>query len=952
MKNFVSITGIREHNFKNENVTIPHHKHTVLVGVSGSGKSTLAYDVIYAAGQRRLLDCLSDQVKRYTKQMRQPDIDHIDGLVPVVSIKKQRAPINPRSTVGTITEMSAYMRTLFSVLGRCSCPECEAVHETIRLNELIHRLETRGQNKKYEVSFEVYLKLDLELQTQLETFKSNGFRWVIVEGMRQNLRDWVSITDRSKPIRVVVGTVTAEEVLSKRSINILKNAVSKTDGRIVIEPMEDLVDTELEAFYETYSCPVHYGFWVDVIPNTFSFNDLRSSCQDCMGSGIKRVTHPDLVIQNPHKPINKGAFYSYAYNITKPYAYMELYSLAKHYGFSWESPYSALSQEVKDILLYGIGSETFTLLRPEGYTKALPNYRGKEGEQIGFGGILTWIEQEYKKRLEQPLTQAEEEYFQKCLTDIECPTCKGSRIKPSRNQVRLLDKTFFEVGEMELNGLQQYISQIHIPDTKKDLVTAVLNELKARIAWLIQIGLGYLNFNRRTDSLSGGEYQRLRLAGQLSSDLMGLMYVIDEPLDGLHGYDNQKVIAIIDLLQKNGNTIITIEHDLDLIKAADHVIEIGPGSGKYGGRVIAEGTPKEIFEMESSILRTAIKAIHKTPQVKLIASQEKIVLTGVTENNLKNVDVTIPLKNMVCFTGISGSGKSSLAIEVLYKALKSKIETARIIPGQYEQISGYESIKRVYCLSQRDLSKSKTSTPVTYMKLMDPIRELFAKCPEAEALELNHIGYYSYNDKGGCPTCKGKGYTESYVHYFGDLKACCPQCNGKRYTDEVLEIKYNGKNISEVLAMDVDSAYDFFSQIPSIEIKLGYMRDLGLDYMSLGQPINTVSSGEAQRLRLAKELSRNRSKKGILYILDEPTAGLHLKDVDKVIKVLREIVGKGNSVIIIEHNPNVIIQSDYIIDMGPDAGESGGQVIYQGDVEGLLATADSKTAQYLKTFLK
>lgn len=950
MKNYVTVTGIREHNFKNQNVKIPHNKHTVLVGVSGSGKSTLAYDVIYAAGQKRLFDCLADQVKKYTKQMSQPDIDHIDGLVPVVSFKKQRAPINPRSTIGTITEISSYMRSLFSVLGKCHCSQCESVYDTVSLNELIHLFEERGNDKRFEVSFLYNLKVDIDIEEQMESLKRMGYRWIEVSGSRQSLRDWIDIKIDSKPLKVIVGTLIAENTLSKRSINILKDAVNKSDGCIFVTPKDKLDEVELEQIYGMYSCIEHNEFLVDVTPNFFSFNDLNSCCQDCMGSGIKRVTHPDLVIQNGSKPLSKGPFYNYGYNMTRPYWYMVMYSLSRHYGFSFDTPYNDLSQFEKDIILYGTGSETFELLRPEGFTKKLPSYTAREGERISFEGILTRIENEYKKRLEQSLTPAQEAYFRKCLTDTECPTCKGSRLKNSRSMVLLSDKSFFETGEMELRRLKVYLNKINISDSKKELVTSVLHELVARVDWLIKIGLGYLNYNRRTDSMSGGEYQRLRLAGQLSSELMGLMYIIDEPLDGLHGYDNEKVIEIVNMLKENGNTIISIEHDIDLIKEADYLVELGPGSGKYGGQIIAQGTPKEVFSDKDSFLRMAIEDIKKTDMVAYRESKDKIQVTGATENNLKNVEVRIPLNNMVCFTGISGSGKSSLAIEVLYKAIKAKMNGSRIVPGKYETITGYNNLKKVYCLSQKDLSKSKTSTPVTYMKILDPIRKLFAECVDAEELGLNDISYYSYNGKGGCPSCKGKGYIESHIHYFGDLKSGCQQCEGKRYTDNVLEVRYQGKNIAQVLDMDVEEAYQFFCGIPNIEMKLEYMKELGLGYMSLGQPINTVSNGEAQRLRLAKELSRNKSKKGILYILDEPTAGLHLNDVDKVINVLKQIVEKGNSVIVIEHNPKVIIQSDFIVDMGPEAGENGGEIIYSGHVDGLLQIGSSKTAQYLKNF--
>lgn len=950
MKKAINILGIREHNFNNQNVSIPHNKHTVLVGVSGSGKSTLAYDVIYAAGQKRLLDCLSDQVKRYAKQVKQPDIDYIDGLTPVISFKQHKPNINPRSTVGTMTDISSYIRTLFSINGVSKCFYCNKSYSISQLHYVVKELESLPEETIVEVQFPYYLCKERNYDDQLSELKEKGYRWIYVGDDRKSLRDWINIDEEQTFILVVAGSLSTSKELTKSSINLLQNAVKNGDGFIKLSVPNLSNCKEYKELCNENSCLTHQMFTVDIKPSFFSFNDFSSCCSDCKGSGIKKIAHPITLVQNENKSLREGPFFRQVYNNKQPYWFMMMYSMCEYFDFSFDEPFKNLPDSVKNLIFYGCGNERFPLIRPEGYDKELPHYTAKVGEKVGFEGLIPRINAEYRKRLNQQLTSAQEEFFKKFMIDTVCPVCNGSRLKPSREYVTLEGVTYDELGNMEFSELLIFLDHIKIVSEKEKSLRPVINELKLRLSWLVDIGLGYLSYNRRIDTLSGGEYQRLRLAGQLCSGLMGLTYIIDEPLDGLHGSDNEKIIRILNRLKEQGNTIITIEHDLDIIKCADYIIEVGPGPGKFGGYIIAKGTPEEIITNNSSVLRNVMQNSKlQLKELRFITSQS-IKVYGAKANNLKNIDVEIPLNQVVCVTGVSGSGKSTLAIEILYKLFMSKLHDARIIPGSYDSVEGMTFIEDIYCIDQSALNRTKSSIPATYIGVFDAIRDVFAKCENAVKLNVIDPAYFSFNSKGGCPSCKGKGYLDKHVHYFGDLQMLCPLCEGNRYINDVLEVTYKGKNIAQVLQMDIESACTFFEEHSYIHNKLNYMLDLGLGYMSLGQPVNTVSNGEAQRLRLAKELSRNKRKKNLLYILDEPTAGLHAKDVKKILNVIRDIVDKGNTVVVIEHNPEVIINSDYVIDMGPGAGKEGGRIVFTGTPSELLQFNASKTSDYLKRY--
>lgn len=952
MKDCIRINGAREHNLKNITVEIPHGKHTVIVGVSGSGKSTLAYNVVYAAGHKRLLDCLSEQTRRFTSQLKQPDVDYIEGLTPVVSIKQYTPRINPRATIGTHSEISTYLRYLYTIIGEANCPFCYKNYPVRPFHYLVRELEKLPESTTIEVQFPVYKNTRIKYDDFFYDLRKKGYKKVEIDGKRKDLHDWISIEKDPASIMVVADKIQIQKELSRSDIHILQNALRQGDGfiRIVIPDMNERKNCEW--FFKKHGCRKHGMLTADIMPSFFSFNDLNSCCEECCGTGIRKVAHSSTLVQNKRKSLKQGPFYSQVMDIKQPFHYMRMYSLARHYGFSFEVPFEDLPDYAKDIIFYGTKGETFPLLRPEGYDKEMPGYTPRVGEYVEFEGLVTWINRYYLNRERIELSESEEAFFDKFMVDEICPSCQGTRLKPQRKYITIKNYDYYSLGNMELNDLRTFIEEIKIPQDKADALLPVIYEIKARLNSLIKIGLGYLCLNRRADSLSGGEYQRVRLAGQIGSALMGMSYIIDEPSVGLHGTDNGKIIALLEQLRDQGNTVITIEHDLDIIEKADYIIEMGPGAGNNGGEIIACGTVDEIRENDKSVIAPYLRAKGKNLHPKISADKpDYIKIIGAQANNLKNIDVAIPLGRLVCFTGVSGSGKSSLIIEILYKAFISRLHDPRVIPGKHLRIEGMEKIKDVYCIDKSPIGKSKTSIPTTYVGVFDAIRKIFSECESAKRHGLNDVSYFSFNSKGACPSCKGIGYIDTHIHYLGDLQTICPVCNGERYTKEVLEVMYNGRNIAQVLGLTIETALSFFEDNTYIYNKLKYMYDLGLGYLTLGQQISTVSGGEAQRLRLAKEISKMRGKKNMLYIMDEPATGLHSQDINKLLAAIRTIIDKGNSMIIIEHNPDIVINADYIIDMGPGAGKNGGEVVAEGNLQEIIECAKSKTGQYLKSYM-
>lgn len=949
MENAIKLTRVNENNLKNIDVEIPYHKHTVIVGVSGSGKSTLAYDVIYATAQRKLLDCMSDQEKRFSIKMKKPKVESIEGLSTVISLKQVKPNNNPRSTIGTYTSIGSHVRNLMAIHGQCGCLYCDNQYKQSNLYTLVKDMEDLDSHTIVEVAYPYFFDKRINRQQQLEKIRQKGNRYIYVNGERRNLRDFIEIDDETEFIMVVEGKFQAAAKLNKSAVNCLKSASMWGNHYLAIYLKGENADS-IQKFYQKHGCLEHHLLTVTLEESSFSYNNMSCACPECQGSGIQKVVHPSKVIKNAAKTLRQGPFFKEVYSMSHPYSYMALYSLSVHYGFSFDEPYETLSEEAKNLIMYGSRGEKFLLRRPEGYDKVLPNYLAKEGELVSFTGVLTRIHDLYREMMRDKTTPspAQENFFRTYMHEITCPECNGTRLRKIMNYITLGGKNYAELGKMEFSDLLIFIKQL----SGNELSQPIMDALKERLILMNEIGLNYLSFERRIDSLSGGEYQRLRIANQVGSGLVGLTYIIDEPTDGLHGADNQKVIAIIKRLLDKGNTVITIEHDYDVIRAADYIIEMGPGAGVHGGEVIAQGTLEEIQNNPNSIIG---KCLSWKPKFDLNGSPfsfaESIRLLGVKVNNVKNVNVEIPLQGITCFTGVSGSGKSSVVYEVLYKALYSKLKDMRVVPGEHSGIEGIDKIKNIICIDQSLLNGKNTSIPATYLNIFDQIRDLFAKSVEEDHEMRDNRSYFSFNSKGACPACKGKGYIENYIQYFGETRIICSECNGQQYIEDVLRVKYCGKNIKQVLDMSFTEALIFFKKHAVIYDKVKLVCDLGLGYMQLGQSLSTVSGGEAQRLKLAREMSRYKNRKNLIYVFDEPTIGLHSKDIIRILQVIHQIVANQNTVVLIEHNPDMILNSDYIIDMGPGAGRHGGEIMFCGTPSQLLKQAYSKTADYLRDYV-
>lgn len=948
MNHAIRLTQVSENNLKDIDVEIPHFKHTVITGVSGSGKSTLAYDVIYAAAQRKLSDCMPEQEKRFYTKMKRPKVRNIEGLSTVISLKQIKPNNNPRSTIGTYTSIGSYVRNLMAVHGQCRCLCCDTVFKQSSIYSLVKDLEALIPHTIVEVGFPYFFTTRSSREQQIEALRQKGYRYIYAENEKICLRDFVKVDESIDFITVMESRFQTKESLKKGDINCLKNAGRHGDNYISIHLTGENPD-EIQRFYEKHGCREHHWIATTMDASNFSYNDMSCACPGCMGSGVRKITHPLKVIRNPNKTLRQGPFFKDVYSMSQPYSYMSLYSLACHYGFSFDTPYEQLSEEAKKLIMYGSGDEEFILQRPEGYNGILPNYLAKEGKLIRFKGVLTRIEELYQEMLSAPTeaSPAQENFFKMYMHETECPDCSGTRMKKIKDYILLNGKSYTELGKMEFSELRQFLGQIHGNEASQPIIDA----LRERLGMMEEIGLEYLSFERRIDSLSGGEYQRLRIASQLGSGLVGLTYIIDEPTDGLHGADNQKVIHAINKLLQKGNTVITIEHDYDVIKAADYIIELGPGAGVHGGEVIAAGTLEELQSNPNSM--TGRYLTDKTgcnQGSTAVKSDLSVKLFGICVNNIKNMDIAIPLHAITCFTGVSGSGKSSVVYEVLYKALRSKLQNVRVVPGTYQRIEGFDKIKNVICINQSPLHGKNTSIPATYLGIFDTIRMLFAESVEDGDEMKDKKSYFSFRSKGACPACKGKGYVEKYIQYFGEMRSVCSECNGRQYREDVLLVKFQGKNIRQVLDLTFEEAFHFFKDYKNIFDRVELACNLGLGYMKLGQPLSTLSGGEAQRIKLAKEMTRYKNRKNMLYIFDEPTVGLHAKDISRIIAVMQRIVDNGNTVVLVEHNPALILNADYIIDLGPGGGKHGGELMFTGTPFQMLRQAHSKTADYLRHY--
>ncbi len=948
-RKYITIEGARENNLKNINVKIPRDKFVVVTGLSGSGKSSLAFDTIYAEGQRRYMESLSSYARQFLGQAEKPDVDKIEGLSPAISIDQKSTNRNPRSTVGTVTEIYDYFRLLYARVGIPHCPNCGKVISRQTVDQMVDEIMKLPERTKFMVLAPVVRGRKGEHVKLLEKAKKSGFVRVIVDGSMYELSEEIKLDKNKKhSIDIVVDRLVVRQDVERRLTDSIETALQLAEGLMKIEVIGERDENGVQKentvinFSDSFSCP-DCGISIDEIePRSFSFNNPFGACPTCAGLGFKMEFDPDLMIPDQSLSINDGAIVVLGWqscNDGKSYSNAILKALGEEYGFSLDTPFQDYPQDIKDLLLYGKNSRPVKVY-----------YKGQRGEgvyDITFEGLLKSVARRYRETSAES-TKAEYETF---MTITPCEVCGGKRLKPTALAVTVGDKNIAELTELPITELAKFMKELELTDRQKMIGAAILKEIRSRLHFLIDVGLDYLCLSRGTSTLSGGEAQRIRLATQIGSGLVGVAYILDEPSIGLHQRDNDKLIAALKNLRDLGNTLIVVEHDEDTMRAADHIIDIGPGAGANGGYVVAEGTAEDIMKCENSITGDYLSGRKKieVPDVRRKPTGW-LTVKNAYENNLKHIDVDIPLGIMTCVTGVSGSGKSSLVNEILYKKLARRLNKSRIKAGKHDHIIGYDALDKIINIDQSPIGRTPRSNPATYTGTFDLIRDLFAGTKDAKARGYGK-GRFSFNVSGGrCEACRGDGIIKIEMHFLPDIYVPCEVCGGKRYNRETLEVKYKGKSINEVLDMTVDEACEFFANVPRILRKIETLRDVGLGYIRLGQPSTTLSGGEAQRIKLATELSRRGTGKTI-YVLDEPTTGLHFADVHRLVDILRRLSEGGNTVVVIEHNLDVIKTADYIIDMGPEGGAGGGTVIASGTPEEVAKISQSYTGQYLKRYL-
>jgi excinuclease ABC subunit A len=955
-RKYITIEGARENNLKNINVKIPRDKFVVVTGLSGSGKSSLAFDTIYAEGQRRYMESLSSYARQFLGQAEKPDVDKIEGLSPAISIDQKSTNRNPRSTVGTVTEIYDYFRLLYARVGIPHCPNCGKVISRQTVDQMVDEIMKLPERTKFMVLAPVVRGRKGEHVKLLEKAKKSGFVRVVVDGSMYELSEEIKLDKNKKhSIDIVVDRLVVRQDVERRLTDSIETALQLAEGLMKIEVIGERDENGVQKentiinFSDSFSCP-DCGISIDEIePRSFSFNNPFGACPTCAGLGFKMEFDPDLMIPDQSLSINDGAIVVLGWqscNDGKSYSNAILKALSAEYGFSLDTPFQDYPQDIKDLLLYGKNSRPVKV-----------HYKGQRGEgvyDITFEGLIKSVARRYRETSAES-TKAEYETF---MTITPCEVCGGKRLKPTALAVTVGDKNISEVTTLSIERLQKFLDELakfmkdlELTDRQKMIGAAILKEIRSRLHFLIDVGLDYLCLSRGTSTLSGGEAQRIRLATQIGSGLVGVAYILDEPSIGLHQRDNDKLIAALKNLRDLGNTLIVVEHDEDTMRAADHIIDIGPGAGANGGYVVAEGTAEDIMKCENSITGDYLSGRKKieVPDVRRKPTGW-LTVKNAYENNLKHIDVDIPLGIMTCVTGVSGSGKSSLVNEILYKKLARRLNKSRVKAGKHDHIIGYDALDKIINIDQSPIGRTPRSNPATYTGTFDLIRDLFAGTKDAKARGYGK-GRFSFNVSGGrCEACRGDGIIKIEMHFLPDIYVPCEVCGGKRYNRETLEVKYKGKSINEVLDMTVDEACEFFANVPRILRKIETLRDVGLGYIRLGQPSTTLSGGEAQRIKLATELSRRGTGKTI-YVLDEPTTGLHFADVHRLVDILRRLSEGGNTVVVIEHNLDVIKTADYIIDMGPEGGAGGGTVIARGTPEEVAKIPQSYTGQYLKRYL-
>ena len=939
-RQYIKIRGANENNLKNIDVDIPRNELVVLTGLSGSGKSSLAFDTIYAEGQRRYMESLSSYARQFLGQMEKPDVESIEGLSPAISIDQKSTNHNPRSTVGTVTEIYDYFRLLYARVGIPHCPKCGREIAKQSVDQMVDQIMALPERTKIQLLAPVVRGRKGTHAKLFERAKKSGYVRVRVDGNMYELSEEIALDKNVKHnIEIIVDRLVIKPGIEKRLTDSVENVLELAEGLLVV----DVIDGESLNFSQSFSCPVCEISIDEIEPRSFSFNNPFGACPECFGLGYKMEFSEELMIPDPSLSINQGAIAVLGWqSCTDKSSFTRaiLDALCKEYHFDLDTPFEDYPKKIHDILIYGTDGKEVKVY-----------YKGQRGEGIypvAFEGLIKNVERRYRETGSQTM-KAEYETF---MNITPCSACKGQRLKPGALAVTVGDKNISEVTTLSIERLQKFLDELQLTETQQLIGNQILKEIKARIRFLMDVGLDYLTLARATGTLSGGEAQRIRLATQIGSGLVGVAYILDEPSIGLHQRDNDKLLATLKHLRDLGNSLIVVEHDEDTMLAADYIVDIGPGAGEHGGQVVAVGNAQEIMKNPNSVTGAYLSGKIKIPvptERKKPTGYLKVV--GAQENNLKNIDVKFPLGVMTCVTGVSGSGKSSLVNQILYKRLARDLNRARTIPGKHKRIEGLEQVDKVINIDQSPIGRTPRSNPATYTGVFDLIRDLFAGTPDAKARGYKK-GRFSFNVKGGrCEACAGDGILKIEMHFLPDVYVPCEVCGGKRYNRETLEVRYKGKNIYDVLNMTVEEAVDFFENVPSIRRKMETLRDVGLSYIRLGQPSTELSGGEAQRIKLATELSKHSTGKTV-YILDEPTTGLHFADVHKLTEILRRLSGDGNTVIVIEHNLDVIKTADYIIDIGPEGGDRGGTVVASGTPEEVAKNPDSYTGKYIASILE
>ena len=939
-KRFIRIRGANENNLKNLSVDIPRDQFVVLTGLSGSGKSSLAFDTIYAEGQRRYMESLSSYARQFLGQMEKPDVESIEGLPPAISIDQKSTNRNPRSTVGTVTEIYDYFRLLYARVGIPHCPKCGREIRKQTVDQMVDQIMTLPERQKIQLLAPVVRGRKGTHVKLLDQARRSGYVRVQIDGNLYELSEEIKLDKNIKHnIEIVVDRLIVKPGIEKRLSDSIETVLDLADGLLVVDTM----DGKLLNFSQSFSCP-DCGISIDEIePRSFSFNNPFGACPQCLGLGYKMEFDIDLMIPDKKRSINEGAIAVLGWKSCTTqgsFSRAILDALAREYEFSLDTPFCEYPKKVQDILIHGTGGHSVKVY-----------YKGQRGEgvyDVAFPGLIRNVEQRYRETGSEAMKQEYESF----MRITPCTTCKGQRLKKESLAVTVADKNIYEVTNMPVQKLQGFLRDLKLSKQQELIGRQILKEIRARVGFLAEVGLEYLSLGRATGTLSGGEAQRIRLATQIGSGLVGVAYILDEPSIGLHQRDNDKLLGALMRLRDLGNSLIVVEHDEDTMRAADCVIDIGPGAGEHGGQLVAMGTAEDLMKNEQSVTGAYLSGRLKIPVPEVRKEPTGFLhIKGAAENNLKHIDVDIPLGVMTCITGVSGSGKSSLINEILYKRLARDLNRARVIPGKHDDILGIDQLDKVINIDQSPIGRTPRSNPATYTGVFDQIRDLFAATADAKAKGYKK-GRFSFNVKGGrCEACSGDGIIKIEMHFLPDVYVPCEVCKGKRYNRETLEVKYKGKSIYDVLNMTVEEALTFFENVPSIRRKIETLYDVGLSYIRLGQPSTTLSGGEAQRIKLATELSKRSTGKTI-YILDEPTTGLHFADVHKLIEILRRLSEGGNTVVVIEHNLDVIKTADHIIDIGPEGGDRGGTVIARGTPEEVAENPVSYTGKYVKKYLE